>query len=293
MVLPDSRWYAEGSKCYGKLCKEERRAFTNRVILQGTIVNTLAVLIGASLGAFIGRRLPDRITKTTFVGIGLFTLFLGMKLSLETENPLLVLISLLLGGALGSALSLDQRLRILLNRIPGNKPSLESSDRQTGDGSNSAQRLQSSNSDLDGSGKPQPMHGVLNAFLLFCVGSMTVLGCIQEGLGKGSDLLFAKSVLDGISSIALASAFGGVILVVALPLFLFQSTLTLAAVHIAPFLEPEALANLNGVGGLLLLGLALEILELKAIKILNLLPALVLAPALTNLYGLILSAGWI
>ena len=282
------------------------------MILQGTIVNTLAVLLGVALGATLGKRLPERITRTLFVGIGLFTLFLGLKLSLEIKEPLLALLSILIGGILGSAIELDQRLRNLVERYTNvssktdgesqstnevASPSSNPSD-QTGEKENpGAEDLNSEahRTELRKDHRGQistpvesrhPMHGVINAFLLFCVGSMTVLGCLQEGMGKGSDLLLAKSTLDGISSIALASAFGAIIGLVAIPLFIFQSSLTLAAVYVAPFLDDATLANLNGVGGLLLLGLALEILELRNIKVLNLLPALVLAPVLTNLQAL-------
>ncbi len=264
------------------------------MILQGTIVNTLAVLLGASLGALLAKRLPERISATLFVGIGLFTFFLGIKLSLETENPLIALLSLLLGGALGSALALDERLRGFIGKLSwtsaGNASEtleavFEDNSREADAKvkENQAARSSDYQADRPDSQSRHPMHGVLNAFLLFCVGSMTVLGCLQEGMGRGSELLLAKAVLDGISSLALASAFGGIIALVAIPLFLFQSSLTLAAVYIAPYLDESSLANLNGVGGLLLLGLSLEILELKSIRVLNLLPALILAPVLTIL----------
>lgn len=292
------------------------------MILQGTIVNALAVLLGAALGALLGHRLPDRVQRGVFVAIGLFTLFLGFKLALDIRNPLVALASLILAALLGSALDLEHRLKRWLQTLqirmsgisfsrgvrssgklarrkestgqafpsvappgPTDANRQERNTRKTTDSTDSGDHGMDTghSGHFQGFAGRRPLEGLLSAFLLFCVGSMTVLGCIQEGLGESSDLLLAKSVLDGVSSVALAAAFGGIIALVAFPLFVFQAILTLAATWIAPYLEGDALHNMNGVGGLLLLGLALEILELRNIQILNLLPALIFAPLLTNL----------
>ncbi|MCB1169952.1 MAG: DUF554 domain-containing protein [Leptospiraceae bacterium] len=221
----------------------------------------MAVLVGGGLGALLARKLPDRIHRGAFLAIGLFTLFLGVSLSLEMKRPLVALVSLIASALLGFGLNLEERLRAWLSRA-----------RNAGNPSADAAAIS----------EQRPIQGVLNAFLLFCVGSMTILGCLQEGLGKGSDLLLAKSLLDGISSVALAAAYGSSILFVAVPLFLFQSSLTLGAGWLSPYLGEAALADLNGVGGLLLIGLALDILEVRRVQVLNLLPALVFAPILTN-----------
>ena len=227
------------------------------MILLGTIINTAAVLLGGGLGAILARKLPDRIHRGAFLAIGLFTLYLGVRLSLQMERPLIALVSLIASAILGFGLNLEERLRgWLAQRFPSPQKATIS--------------------------EQGPIQGVLNAFLLFCVGSMTILGCLQEGLGKGSDLLLAKSVLDGISSIALAAAYGSSVMFVALPLFVFQSSLTLSAAFLSPYLGSAALADLNGVGGLLLIGLSLEILDIRKVQVLNFLPALLIAPLLSN-----------
>tara|TARA_Y100001937_G_scaffold122491_1_gene183501 strand:- start:210301 stop:211131 length:831 start_codon:yes stop_codon:yes gene_type:complete len=272
------------------------------VILQGTLINTLAVLAGASLGALLGNRLPARISKTLFVAIGLFTLYMGMQLSLDMRDPIIGLLSLISGGLIGSALRLDERLRNLIQRFhptsgknetTGSTETAEmerNATKHAGPGAlqDKAEKESQAISEEGSNQLSRSIQGILNAFLLFCVGSMTVLGCLEEGMGRGPDILYAKSVLDGISSVALAAALGGSILFVAVPLFLFQSVLTLAAHYISPYLGPWEMSHLSGVGGLLLLGLALEILELKSVKVLNLLPALIIAPFMANLSDVLL-----
>ncbi len=117
--------------------------------------------------------------------------------------------------------------------------------------------------------------GLLTSFILFCIGPMAILGSIQEGLGESSDLLYTKSVMDGFSSIALSSAMGIGVLFSIIPLFFFQGGITVLASYISNFLNEAMINELTAVGGILLLGLALNILELKKIKVLNMLPSLV------------------
>jgi uncharacterized membrane protein YqgA involved in biofilm formation len=117
--------------------------------------------------------------------------------------------------------------------------------------------------------------GLITAFLLFCIGSMTILGTIQEGTGGSSDLLFTKSLMDFFSSILLASAFGFGVIVSAIPLLVFQTILTLIAMYAGQFFMPEIIQGLTSVGGILLIGLGINILEIKKLRIMNMLPALV------------------
>lgn len=116
--------------------------------------------------------------------------------------------------------------------------------------------------------------GLITSFLLFCIGSMTILGAIQEGTGVSSDLLFTKSLMDFFSAIILASAFGVGVAVSALPLLLFQGSLTLLAMGASQFFTPEIIHGLTNIGGILLIGLGINILEIKKLRIMNMLPSL-------------------
>ena len=117
--------------------------------------------------------------------------------------------------------------------------------------------------------------GLITAFLMFCIGSMTILGTIQEGTGGSSDLLFTKSLMDFFSGMLLASAFGFGVLVSAVPLFFFQGLLTLIAMYASSFFTPAIIQGLTSIGGILLIGLAINILEIKKLRSMNMLPALV------------------
>jgi hypothetical protein len=229
----------------------------------GTWINVGAVLLGGGLGLGFGARLPARVRDTVVTGLGLFTLAVGMQLFLrgvavEGENPLIPLASLLLGGVLGEW----WRIERALGRIGG---WLESRFAREGDGGD-ARRF---------------IRGFLSASLLFCVGPMTILGAIQDGLSGDYQLLAIKSVLDGFASLALASTFGVGVVFSALVVLGYQGGLSLLAAQANAFLSPLMLAELSAVGGILLLSLAIgTLLELRPIRAGNLLPGLILAPLL-------------
>ncbi len=222
----------------------------------GTLINTLAILIGGSIGLLLHRNLPQRITRIVFQAIGLFTLALGLSMALKTDETLLVIFSLVLGAIMGEGLRLDERVQTLSDIIQ--------------------RRLRVSHSRFS--------EGWMTATLLFCVGSMAILGAIEEGLRDDPNLLMAKSVLDGFSSIALAAGMGAGVILSALPLLLYQGGLTLFAGLLEPVLTTHLLNQLTGVGGILLLALGLNLLEITTIKVLNILPALLVIVVLSLLF---------
>ena len=213
----------------------------------GTLTNTAAVLVGSGIGLLIHSRLPKRITAIVFQAIGLFTLVLGVSMSLKTDRYLIMIFSLVLGAICGELIDLDAGFNRMSEALK--------------------RRLH-----IGGDGFTE---GLITAFFLFCVGSMTILGAFEEGLGGEPTLLMTKSVLDGFSSIALAASLGIGVLFSALPLFLVQGGLTLFAASLQDFFTPEMIDALSSVGGVLLLGLGISILEIKKIKVANLLPSLV------------------
>lgn len=214
----------------------------------GTLFNVATILLGSLLGLFIRNSLPERFVKIVFQSLGLFTLFLGFSMCLKTDNQFMLLVfSLIIGSILGEMLRLEARFEQMSDWLK--------------------HKIKSKNEKFT--------EGLLTSFILFCIGPMAILGSIQEGLGESSDLLYTKSVMDGFSSIALSSAMGIGVLFSIIPLFFFQGGITVLASYISNFLNEAMINELTAVGGILLLGLALNILELKKIKVLNMLPSLV------------------
>ncbi len=214
----------------------------------GTLVNTGAVIVGSVIGIIFKKALPEKYQTIYFQAVGLFTLLLGIKMSLEISAPLLVVLSLVLGGLIGESIRLDVRIEKLGDWIKSKTNS--KNDRFT--------------------------EGLTTAFLLYCMGSMTIVGAIQEGFGQTSDLLLTKSIMDFFSSIMLASALGIGVLFSAIPLLLFQGGITLLVSLIGKDIPQEIIAEITVVAGIILIGLGINLLEIKKLRIINLLPALVL-----------------
>lgn len=218
----------------------------------GTLVNFGAVIVGSTIGLIIHRNLPKRYVQLVFQIMGLFTLVLGFKMALEGKQLLILIFSLILGGLLGEVFKMDEWVNSLGNRM---------------------KRLTKSKNDTFS-------EGLITAFLLFCVGSMTILGAIEEGMSGNPELLLIKSVMDGISAIALTVAFGIGVLFSAIPLILFQGGLTLIASFAGEFINPVYITEITATGGVILIGLGLNLLEIKKIKVVNLLPAMLIVPLL-------------
>lgn len=217
--------------------------------MYGTLVNAAAIICGGTIGLIVHSKTPERLIKIAFQGIGLFTLVLGVMMATKVENILFMIFSIILGGICGELLKLDQLMEKL--------------------GSNLKRIARSENSNFS--------EGMVTAFLLFCMGSMTVLGAIEEGTGSYPNLLLAKSVLDGIASIALASTLGIGVLFSIIPLLILQGGLTLFAGYLQVYLTDTVVSEISATGGLILLGLGISILEIKQIKTVNMIPSLIFA----------------
>jgi uncharacterized protein len=222
------------------------------MLLLGTITNVLTVIAGSLLGYFFHSKLPARIVKIIFQAIGLFTIYIGIVMTMKTQQILILIFSMVIGSALGEWIDLDKYINRFSEWVK--------------------RKMRSKNENFSA--------GMITAFLLFCMGSMTILGAFEEGTQGNSDLLIAKSVMDGFSSLALASALGIGVLFSIVPLFIFQGGLTLLAIWLGN-LMPEAVINeMSAAGGLMLMGLGISIMEIKTIKVVNMLPALVIAVVL-------------
>lgn len=226
-------------------------------LMIGSIINAAAVIIGGLIGLIVHTRLPKKITKTTFQAIGLFTIVLGITMAIKTSYYLAMVISLVLGSIIGSMLHLET-LIVKVGTYLKKKT---------------------------GSTNHQFSEGFITAFMLYCMGSLTLLGAIEEGLGNPPTLLLSKSVLDGFSSIALAASMGAGVIFSALPLFLYQGSITIVTSIVQQSLSEILITELSAVGGVLLVGLGIDILEIKKIPVLNMLPSLAIIFFIIYLVG--------
>lgn len=230
------------------------------MFLSGTLLNVAMVLIGATIGVLAGSRVPERMQRTLTDGLGLFTICIGLALSLRllmdrsapVGSDLVVLGALLAGAAVGELLRLSDRLDALgdwfQRRLArGDQPSRVS-------------------------------EAFVTASLVFCVGPLTILGSIQNGLTGDIQLLAIKSLLDGVAAIAFAAALGYGVYLAALTVLLVQGSIATVAWAAGAGLDPAAIDAASAVGGLMLVGVGLRLLEIKRIRVVNLLPALVFAP---------------
>jgi uncharacterized protein len=219
--------------------------------MTGTLINTATVIVGSTLGTFLRSRLPDRVRQMVIWGVGLVSLVIGLQMSLTTKNILVVLGSLLTGGIIGELVRLYEGLNrlgdMLQAKLTTEKDSAFSK-------------------------------GFVTASLLFCVGPMTILGSIQDGLSGDYTLLATKSILDGFASLALAASMGWGVLFAALTVLVYQGGLTLGAGLMKTLLTEPMVAEMTATGGTLIPAIGLNLLDLTTIRVANFLPALVVAP---------------
>jgi len=229
--------------------------------MTGTIINVITILVGGVLGLVLGSRLPERLRQTVMAGLGLFTLAFGLKMFLDTQNALVVLISLLLGAVIGEWLRIEDGLRRL-------GVWLEARFSKSG----------------DAAADNRFVRGFLTASLVFCVGPMAILGSIQDGLTGNFQTLAVKAILDGFGALAFASTLGVGVLFSAVVLLGYQGSISLMAAQLQALVTPAMMQELNATGGVILLAIAIgSLLEIKPIRAGNFLPALVIAPLMVVL----------
>jgi uncharacterized protein len=219
--------------------------------LSGTLLNAATVLVGGVIGTVLGDRLPERLRENVVRGVGLFTLAMGAKFAIDTSNLLYMLGSILLGGVLGSVWGVDRRLNGLGDTLQ----------RRFARG-----------------GSSTVAEAFVTASIVFCVGPLTFLGSIQNGLAGDASLLSVKSVLDGFTAIALSATLGwGVLLTIPL-ILVYQGCLAVGASLFSGLLSDLQLREMSAVGGLLIIGVGLKLLAIRDVKVADFLPAIVVAP---------------
>lgn len=210
----------------------------------GTIFNAATVAMGASFGLLLGRRVPESMRQAVFSALGLFTLYMGADMMAGISRPMAVFMALALGALLGEFLHIDQRVQRAADRL--------------GDGQGSA---------------------IIQSTMLFCVGAMTLVGCMQDGLRDDPTVLIAKGTMDLFSSVFLAAALGRGVLWSAGAVFAIQGMLTWGFSALGSGLSDLLVQDLSGLGGILLLALGLNLLNIRSFSLLNLSCSLFLLPA--------------
>jgi uncharacterized membrane protein YqgA involved in biofilm formation len=242
------------------------------VIGLGTILNVSTIVIGSSIGILLGNKLPERINAVITDALALVVLVLGgLNVMALGDRPfisavgssatlLIVLGALLIGGAMGSLIGVEQKLEVFGGWLQG----------KFGGNSNDA-------------GRARFIQGFMTSSLIFSIGPMAILGGISDGLGRGIDQLALKSTLDGFASMAFAASLGWGVAASAIPVAIWQGLVTLGAFSLGTLMPDAAISSMTATGGVLLLGVGMRVLGIKQISVADLLPALLVAPLLTTL----------
>ena len=223
----------------------------------GTVFNCITVLIGSTAGLLAGKFIPERMNTTIFNCLGLFTLYVGINMSLSTKHSIAVLASLMLGTITGELLGIERHLNSLGDTI---KAKLHTQD--------------------DGF-----TQGFVSATLLFCVGSMAIIGAFNDGLRHDPELLMTKGIMDGIAATMFASGFGIGTVFSIVPMFIYQAGLTFAASGLEGVITPDMYANISGLGGLMIMGIGLNLMKITKLKLCDMLPGLVYVLFFTMLFA--------
>ena len=221
----------------------------------GTLINAAAIIAGSLLGLLLRRGLSQHIRNTLVAGMGLCVILIGLQGALKTGSTMLVILSVVLGGALGGALKIEEKLDFLGKRIQNRFSSEEDSTL----------------------GK-----AFVNATLIYCVGAMAIVGSMDSGLRGDHSTLLAKSVLDGVFSIVLASTMGAGVMLSAAAVILYQGSITLLSQVVSPLLTERVITEMSAVGGLLIVGIGLNMIRKQHLPVGNLLPAVFIPLLLTQ-----------
>lgn len=228
----------------------------------GVLVNTVTVILGSFIGLLFKKGIPKKFTDAVMIGIGLCTVYIGVSGTLQGENTLVLIISMVIGSIIGTGIDLDHKINHLGQWIGDRFKKTEGNSHSVAE-------------------------GFVTGCLLFCVGAMTIVGSLNAGLTGDNEMLFTKSLLDFISSAMLSVSLGVGVLFSAAFVFTFQGSIVLLASFLQPILTDAAIAEITCAGSLMILALGLNIIGITKIQVANYLPAIVVAPILTWILGLL------
>lgn len=231
----------------------------------GVIINSLSIICGGILGLIINKGIPKRLDKSIMNGLALVVIYMGISGSLKGDNPLYVIICMIIGIVVGELIDIDK----LLNKLGiyiNNKFSKQD--------------------DLKEQEENKIAKGFISSSLLYCVGAMAVVGSIQSGISNDNSILLAKSVLDGISSIFFAASMGIGVLLSSIAVFLYEGIITIGAYGLSNILSDSVVAYMTSVGSLLIMALGLNMLKVCNVKVANMLPAMFI-PIILGIFNII------
>lgn len=220
----------------------------------GTLVNTAAIIMGALIGIAMRTGIPARIKDTVMQAVSLAVALIGMKMAFQTQNEIIIVLSLVIGGVIGEIINIDKKLESLGQKM----------------------------SNLVGTGQGNFVRGFVTGSLLYCVGAMSIMGALESGLLGQHKILFAKAIIDGVVAVVLASTLGVGVAFSGFSVFLYQGGITLLASTIKELMNTRVIEEMTATGGLLILALAVNMLGFKEIKAANLLPGVLIAVLLVS-----------
>ncbi len=227
--------------------------------MNGTILNVLLVAIGSIIGLSIKSKISERFSNTFFSVIGVFTIYIGIRNAITGSNILIIIISFIIGSLIGEMLRLEDRMYKWMESV---KLKGKTADRRF-------------------------TTGLLTAFLIFCMGSMTILGAFEEGAGNYPSIFYSKSVMDGFTAIVLSSGLGLGVLFSIIPLLIYQGLLTFFSSYISVFLSQAMILDITALGGLMLIALGIDLLDLRKIRVMNMMPSLLVILIIELIVGLV------
>jgi uncharacterized membrane protein YqgA involved in biofilm formation len=215
----------------------------------GVIVNVIAIIIGSSIGLLLKKGLPEKIKTIVIQAIGLATVAIGIADAIKTENPLLLILSLVIGGIIGTLLMIDHRLEKV--------------------GEYAESKFSGQESEGNGFAK-----GFVLATLVYCIGAMAIVGSIEAGVQGDYSTLYIKSLLDGVTAIIFTSTLGIGVMFSIIPVFIYQGTMVLLGIQLEPLLTDQMITEMSAVGGILIFAIGLNLLNIKKLNLGDLLPAI-------------------
>ncbi len=216
--------------------------------MKGTIVNTAAILVGSGIGLILKNGISSKYQQTVMQGLSFAVGIVGIQMALKTQNILAVIVSLVIGGIVGEWLGIQSKLDGLGNQIEKHFKGTY--------------------------GKIS--EGFITASLVYCIGAMAIVGSIQDGISGDASTLYAKSMLDGISAVIFTAGMGIGVALSSIPVLLYQGTITILAQYFSTLLSSDVIREMTAVGGILIVGISIILLEIKTIKIANLLPSILI-----------------
>ena len=223
----------------------------------GSLVDALAIMGGGTVGMLLGARIPEKTRTLVFQGLGLCVMVVGLQAALAGTKPMITIASIVGGGVLGEILGLEDRLSELGEWLK--------------------RRVSSSN--------PRFTEGMVNGSVIFCIGAMSILGSLEEGLRGSRDIIYAKSIIDAFAAVIMGAGYGLGVVFSGVTVLIYQGALVLGASALAGVLTDVVVAEISATGGVIIVGIGFNLLGATQIRLANLVPALLLAPLLALLFG--------